>query len=409
MRPETIEQLLLFDIAKLRAPEGYLYAGWPNYHSLFGRDSLIAALQLLPVDLTIARTTLYTLAHLQATKASKARDAEPGKILHEFRISLEEQRKLPHWKWPYYGSVDATSLFLMVLDEYISATDDIDLLSNLWPNATLAVKWHLNNSKRNRYGFITYQRQNPYGLFHQGWKDSSENHLRINPPVAIIEEQGYAYKALKTYASLAHQFSMDTSIVAEAEALALKIKENLLPQFWMEKEQYFAIAIDDHGNQRKTISSNPGHLLLCGDLLNEQYAKTIIRRLLQKDMWSAGGIRTLSANDPDFDPLSYHLGSIWPHDNWMVYRGCKQWGFTKESDKIKTALFRAYLTLHHIPELYGVVHGILNRQKIIEVGSVSQLRNQSRTLGKKHLRSSSSNPIQAWAAGALLNMLLDGK
>lgn len=406
MRKAEIIQRLLFEIEKLKSPKGYVCAGWPNYNTLFGRDTLIFSLQVLSRNPSIVASNLRILAKYQATETNGKQDSEQGKILHEYRFSKEKQQELPEWEWPYYGSVDATPLFIIVLDEYVAFTDDKNLLKDLWPNVELAVEWLLENSRKNPYSFITYQRANPRGLYHQGWKDSPEDHLKISPPpIAIIEAQGYAYKALRAYFRLASRVGMPIQQASSAAMLVHTIKTNIC-KFWMEDEQYFALAIDGSGLQRKAITSNPGHLLLCDDFLEKKQAKAIAQRLFQEDLWTIGGIRTLSENDPDFDPFGYHLGSIWPHDNWMTYAGMKRWGFHNEAKKIKGALLRAYKKLGCIPECYAVVRNSFGRQKIIPIKKVEQLEHNVQNLGN-HLPSFSANPVQAWALGALLNMLLE--
>lgn len=405
MQKEEIRRRLLLDIEKLKSRRGYLNAGYPGYNTLFGRDSLIAARQMLPIDPSIARATLKTLAKFQARRENKEQDAKPGAILHEFRFSRQERQKIPDWKWPYFGSVDATSLFLITLEDYVRVTGDEELLKGIWPNATSAMQWHLDNAKNNPYGFITYERQNPNGLYHQGWKDAMEDHLKISPlPVAIVEEQGYAYRACKAYISLAERYSLPPTLTQEATSLAQKIKKNFVSQFWCEEKQYFALGLNGEGQQRQAITSNPGHLLLAYDLLEEPYARAIVRRLFQKDLWTIGGIRTLSTEDPDFNPFGYHLGSVWPHDNGVIYEGLILWGFWKEAEEIKRALLRAWNTLGCIPECYAVVRGFLGAQKIVPIQKISQLEDNTKKLGR-HLTGFRANPLQAWAIGALLNML----
>ncbi|KKU85935.1 MAG: hypothetical protein A2667_00555 [Candidatus Wildermuthbacteria bacterium RIFCSPHIGHO2_01_FULL_47_27] len=407
MKIEDIRARLLLDIEKLRSPEGYLKAGYPNYHSLFGRDSLLSSWQTLSIDPGIAKATLCTLAALQAKTADAVKDAAVGAILHELR-SPEEQQKIPHWRWPYYGSIDATPLFLMVAEKYLTVTGDTKTLYEIWPMITLGVWWHLNNASRNPYGFLTYQRQNPNGLFHQAWKDSMTDHLKITPPVAIVEVQGYAYCAMQAYLSM-HRLLLGEKIPVlysrEIEHLLQALRGNLIFQFWREDEEYFALALDGEGRQRKAVTSNVGHLLLCGDLLEKRQAEAIVRRLFQKDMWTCGGIRTLSESDPDFDPFSYHLGSVWPHDNWMIYKGLLAWGFIKEADALRKALLRAWRALGCIPEVYAVSSEEKKGQKILPLRNISQLQRHLRKLGKRHLVTVDANPLQAWATGALLNML----
>lgn len=403
----AIRQKLLFDFnTKLLAPEGYPYAGYPNYHDWFGRDTAITALELVRFLPDIAAAVLRAHALYQAKEYNEKSEAEPGKCAHEIRLTEERRKQLPNLKFPYYGSVDSTSLFLILLKEYVDATSDEQLLRELWPNVTMAVWWHINNDSRNPYGFITYERKNPHGLFHQGWKDSFEDHLRIIPPVAIVEEQGYAYLALQSYLRLHQRLFRKTPVLygREVQELIRSLKENFVPKFWMESEQYFALALDGNGNQRRAVTSNPGHLLMCGDFLEEKYARAIVRRLFQKDMWTIGGIRTHSEREPDFNPLSYHLGSIWPHDNWIIWHGLRLWGFQKEADKIRSALLKTYRTLGGIPECFAVLRGFLGKQKIISIQKIEQLERHNEIVGK-HLASFTANPLQAWSTGALLSML----
>ncbi|MEX2145087.1 MAG: amylo-alpha-1,6-glucosidase [Candidatus Spechtbacterales bacterium] len=388
-----IKQNLVKDIERLRSREGYLNAGFPHYHTLFGRDSLISAWQTLDFDASVAKNTLKILAKHQALGQDRKKEGEFGKILHEYRLKPETQKELPSWGWPYYGSVDSTSLFLMVLYKYTQKTDDKRLLNSLWKNAKMALEWHLNKSVENEYGFITYKRTNPAGLFHQGWKDSVIDHLKIRPPVAIIEEQGYAYMAYRNFAQMANILDKDSALREKALRAAELMRENLLKYFWWEEEKYFAIGLDDKNMQRKSIASNAGHLLLCDNLLDNEQAGLIRDRLFKKDMWTPGGIRTLSDKDPDFDAFAYHLGSIWPHDNWFIYMGLKMRGFDKDALKIKKAFKKAYLELEHMPELFAVQNSKILPIKHVEI---SERQNHKHTV---------ANPLQAWASGALLDML----
>ena len=409
MNVQTIRRQLLFDIEKLKAPEGYLYAGFPNFFTLFGRDSLISAWQMLSRAPGIAEATLRILARYQAREEDPYKDAKPGKILHEYRFDPAKQRELD-WGWPYHGSVDATPLFLVVLWEYVKQTNDTALLQDLWPAACRAVEWIIGNTNKNPHGFLTYERTNPHGLFHQGWKDSMEDHLKITPPVAIVEAQGYAYRACRAFDQIAMRVltlrglgANDIGLINRALACARTIKKNFSPHFWMPDEQFFAIGLHGDGTRRTSIASNAGHLLLAQDLLTENEAHAIVRRLFRPDMWTIRGIRTLSEQDPDFDPFSYHLGSIWAHDNGMTYMGLKKWGFTREAQKIKNALLRTYRTLGCIPELHAVVKKD-GEQQILPISHIAQLERHNDLEGL-HLHSVQANPLQAWAMGALLNML----
>lgn len=398
MELEKIRNDLLSDIKKLRSKEGYLNAGYPNFDTLFGRDSLISAWQLLPIDPTIAYHTLRALALHQAEDFDDFKDSEPGKILHvlhERKFSIEDPRELSQLGYPYYGSIDSTSLFLIVLSEYTKKMHDTSLAKELWPQARKALGWHLGNAKNNAFGFITYESRNPYGTMHQGWKDSSEDHLKIAPPVAIVEEQGYAYKAYRAFSGLAERLKLkgDEIYVEQALKNAAKIKENFRKLFYLDSERYFALGLGVKNKARAAITSNPGHLLICDDFLNDSDKEMVADRLFKEDMWSTGGIRTLSLNDPDYNPISYHLGSIWPHDNWMIYTGLVHSGFEEEAGKIKNSLIRAYNTLGHIPELYTVT-------KIKGVDEITDIPHDENV-------DFHANLLQAWSVGALLNVLAD--
>jgi glycogen debranching enzyme len=380
-----IKRRLLRDIEKLKTSEGYLNAGYPNYNTLFGRDSLISAWQMLPIEPSIARATLKILARYQGENVNPKAEEEPGKILHEYRFDPEKQAKLPKWDFPYYGSVDSTPLFIVLAGKYFQKTTDYGFLSEHWDNITAAFRWIISYGDMDGDGFVEYERKNPYGLFHQAWRDSVENHLRIKPPVAIVEVQGYVYAAYQSLITLARSLGQD-DISKEATLRARVLKKRFNENFWMEKEGYFALALNGEKRQRKAISSNPGHLLFTG-IVKENKIKPLVLRFFQSDLWTRYGIRNHSTKEPDFDPYSYHLGSVWPHDNWIIYKGLKALGFHREAKRIKDALLRAYKELGKIPELYGVVNN-----EIIDFSS-SQHEDVS------------ANPIQAWASAGLLEMI----
>lgn len=388
---EAICEKLQKNIEALRAPEGYLNAGYPNYHDLFGRDSLISAWQMLPIDPRIARDTLLALARRQATQKIRRREAEPGKILHEYRLDKARQKELPFWGWPYYGSVDSTSWFIILAGLYCRHTNDLSLLHNLWPHIRRAMQWHLLFGDKDRDGFIEYKKQNPRGLFHQGWKDSFEDHLGITPPVAIVEVQGYYYAAMREYSWLAKTLKRDVALGTTLAQKAADLKTKFHRAFWMPQEKFYALGLDATKQRRRAVTSNPGHLLFCG-MLPQYRAQAVVRRLFKKDMWTRFGIRTLSDKDPDFDPASYHLGSVWPHDNWIIYQGLLRCGFRKEARRLKTALVHTYRTLGCIPELFGVIRAPDGKERAV-------------LLGKETTNAFSANRLQAWAVAGLLNML----
>lgn len=376
-----MKEKLLQDIDRLKSPQGYLWAGFPNYCRLFGRDSLISAWQLLDSHPEIAKSTLIILAKYQGQKINRKKEEEPGKILHEhydggflqkirdlLKVSGKRGRIRQYltWRFPYYGSVDSTAWWLILLSEYQKRTGDHRLIEELQSSILKALEWIENYGDVDGDEFIEYQRKNPYGLFSQGWKDGLQ--IYIQPPVAIVEAQGYYYLAYKKF-----------GLEEKAENLKKKFNE----QFWMPEQGYFALALDGQKEQVKVVTSNPGHLLFTG-ILDDDKVEKVVRRLFEDDMWTPYGIRTHSSKDPEFNPESYHQGSIWPHDNWIIYLGLRKYGYQKEAEMIEDALISAYQALGHIPELYGVKDGKISPIKI-------------------------SCHSQAWASGALLNILIKSK
>ena len=382
MKQIEIKNKLLSDVEGLKTQEGYLNAGYPNYSKLFGRDSLITAWQMLEIDPRIARATLEILAKHQGRVIDRQSEEEPGKILHEFEGSN------PEWRFPYFGSVDSTMLFVVVASKYFQRTHDEAFILEIWDNIVAAVNWMRVYGDVDHDHFFEYERKNPHGLFHQGWRDSFVDHLKIAPPVAIVEAQGYAYAAYHDACYLAEQLGKDMILLGEAK----RLQEAFQKYFWWEEESYYYLALDCVNTPRKSVSSNPGHLLFTG-IIPERLREKVVSRLFEPDIFTPYGIRTVSENDPDFDPLSYHLGSIWPHDNWIIYCGLMELGFTKEAQQIKTALLSAYNELGHMPELFGVKDG--------KVVSLSGGATQSGAEG----HSIKANPLQAWATCALLNMI----
>jgi glycogen debranching enzyme len=380
-----IKRRLLQDIEKLKTAEGYLNAGYPSYNTLFGRDSLISAWQMLKIDSSITKATLQILAKYQGKTTNPRAEEESGKILHEHRFDPKKQAELPEWDFPYYGSVDSTPLFIILAGKYFQQTSDRTFLLKIWGNIIDAFNWIKNYGDIDGDGYVEYERKNPNGLFHQGWRDGVEDHLKIKPPVAIVEVQGYVYAAYRSLATLARNLG-ENNVSKEALARAKALRKKFNKDFWMEEENYFALALDGEKRQRKAITSNPGHLLFTG-IVAEDKTKPLVSRLFQPDLWTHYGIRTHSARDLDFDPYSYHMGSVWPHDNWIIYKGLRNLGFNLHADKIKKALLRAFRELGKIPELYAVVN-----DKIVDL-SVSRMKDAS------------ANPLQAWASAGLLEMI----
>jgi len=389
MNLERLRARLAEDVERLRAPEGYLRAGSPRYFTLFGRDSLISAWQTLRYDPRIAESTLRVLASYQGRRTDPRSEEEPGKILHEHRFDPASQKELPDWGFPYYGSVDSTLLFLIVADEYGRHTGDERLAADLWPALLAAHRWMDVHGDLDGDGFIEYQRKNPHGLFHQGWKDGSVDHLRIEPPAAMVEVQGYAVAAHRAFAALAERRGQ-VELAREARAQAMRVGDALNRSFWMPDAGYYALALDGGKRMRRAITSNPGHLLLMGAVPDDRMAATV-SRLFRDDLWTPYGVRTHATSEPDFDPFGYHLGTVWPHDNWFLYRGLRAAGFEREAGRVRDALLRAYEELKGIPELYAVVD-----DRLIDLSATPK-------------GDTRANPLQAWSAGALIDLLGEGE
>ncbi len=359
-KKELIKRKVLSEIKRLKDKKGFLKAGLEriNHSSrldrLYGRDSLISAWQLLDWNPGICKATLEILCQLQGKVINNEREEEPGKIIHEndFEKSYNLKR---HFPYPYYGSIDSTPLFLILFSFYFKKTKDIKFLNDHWENILKALNWIEKYGDKDKDLFLEYKSKNPNGLFHHGWKDAYTDHLKIEPPVAIVEAQGYQYLALKETAQLA-EMKKDWGLADKLEDRALKLKKKFNQDFWMEDKKFFALDLDGKKQQRRAITSNPGHLLFTG-ILEEEKIEFVVKRLFENDMWTVYGIRTHSSQEPDFDPRSYHLGSVWPHDNWLIAQGSKKIGFEKEYQKIKKAIITAHQKLGFLPEFYGVIDG----------------------------------------------------
>ncbi|MFQ6124238.1 MAG: amylo-alpha-1,6-glucosidase [Candidatus Heimdallarchaeota archaeon] len=391
MNFEEFKNQLRQGIESLRSKHGYLNAGYPRYNTLFGRDSIISAWQMLQIDPSIAKATLLMLSKFQGRSIDPKSEEEPGKILHEYRFDPQDQAELCEWKFPYYGSIDSTPLFIILAEKYLKETNDIRLISQIWENLLAALTWIIQHGDTDGDGYIEYQRKNPYGLFHQGWRDSSEDSLKIKPPVAIVEAQGYVYTAYYSIISIMEAINKNKDKASEEiRKRAILLKKKFNQDFWMPREKYLALALDGTKKQKKVVSSNAGHLLFTG-IVDDDKRDFVINRLFQKDMWTPYGIRTHSVLAPDYNPYSYHLGSIWPQDNWIIYTGLQKFGYFLQAEKIKQALLRTYKELHKIPEYYIVIDN-----RIIDP-----------SIPTKNLFYVRANPLQAWANAALLEMLIN--
>lgn len=338
-------------------PYGYYpYAGIPWYNCPFGRDGLIAALQFLPWFPQVARGTLRFLAAYQGTKVDAFTEEEPGKILHEFRTGeMANCREIPYI--PYYGTVDATPLFLILLGEYMRWTDDLALLESLWPNAEAAARWLIEYGDRDNDTFLEFQRVSEKGLTIQSWKDSWDSTSHSNgelaqAPLAHCEVQGYAFAAYQAVGKLAQRLGKHDE-AARWQQHAQALQENFLRTFWWEEEQIFYMALAANKKPCDIVTSNAGQCLWSGIVPDEQ-AQLVVQRLMREDMFSGWGIRTLSTRAKRYNPLSYHNGSVWPHDTALVGAGFARYGAKKEAGQVLKSLFdaSAYYEQTRLPELY---------------------------------------------------------
>lgn len=328
-------------------------AGIPWYDTIFGRDSLITCAQTLMLNPSLSRSTLEFLTIYQGNKADPWTEEQPGRILHEIREGeLANLHHIPHT--PYYGTVDATLLYIVLLSEYYRWTADPGILNDIREGVERAADWIYNYGDLDGDGFIEYLRMSEkLGLVNQGWKDSNDSIVfsdgkLAQPPIALAEVQGYAYDALVRYSELYP--ATDRALAMKGHAGRLVDKFN--DKFWMPEKRYYAEALDRDKIQVDSITTNPGHCLWSG-IVSKSKAGDIARRVLEDDMFSGWGIRTLASSEKAYDPQSYHNGSIWPHDNSIIAWGLKKYGYADEANRIIGALVDACRNFdYRLPELF---------------------------------------------------------
>jgi glycogen debranching enzyme len=333
-------------------------AGLPWFMTMFGRDSIFTSLQALPFTPDLAATTLRVLGRWQGTRVDDFRDEDPGRILHEMRsgeMTAFEER--PHS--PYYGCADATALYVVLLDEYERWTGDRKLVRELEHEARAALNWLDEYADLMGNGYVSYQRRNEKtGLENQCWKDSwdsiSYRDGRLPGfPRATCELQGYTYDAKRRGARLAREIWKDPAFADELEKQAADLKRRFNRDFWVAGDGYFALALDAEGNQVDALSSNNGHLLWSG-IVDKSKAKAVVRHLMGPRLFSGWGVRTLAEGEGRFNPIGYHVGTVWPFDNSFIAWGLRRYGFKQEAAQIAAGILNAAAFFDgRLPEAFG--------------------------------------------------------
>jgi len=360
-------------------------AGLPWFMALFGRDSLITAYQALPFQPHLARTTLEALTAWQATERDDFRDAEPGKILHELRLGeLTVLGERPHS--PYFGTHDATPLFLILLDEYERWAGDRDFVRSLQPAAMKALEWIEQYGDRDGDGYLEYETRSKEGLANQCWKDSWNSILFkdgtvAKGPIATCEIQGYAYDARVRMARLARDVWDDPQLAARLDRDAATLRQRFNRDYWTEASGRYALALDGEKKQVDAMTSNVGHLLWSG-ILPADRATKMAKRLMSPEMFTGWGIRTMAAGDAGYNPIEYHNGTVWPHDTAFVAEGLRRYGHREQASHLALMLIQAAAAFEYrLPEVFA---GFARE----ETGAPVEYPTASRP--------------QAWAAGAPL-------